>query len=82
MKKRRNLKNWVVKILVGVIVLSILSLGLETSNTLLFLASKLFALGTIVLCTRVLSKYSRVFEEEEIGKLGNTGNVKSSHLHF
>lgn len=64
MKKERKLKNWVVKVLVGVIVLSILSLGLETSNTLLFLASKLFALGTIVLCTRVLSKYSRVFEGE------------------
>lgn len=64
MKKERKLKNWVVKVLVGVIVLSILSLSLETSNTLLFLASKLFALGTIVLCTRVLSKYSRVFEGE------------------
>ena len=64
MKKRKNLKNWVVKILVGVIVLSIISLGLETSNTLLFLASKLFALGTIVLCTKILSKYSRVFEGE------------------
>ena len=64
MKKRKNLKNWVVKILVGVIVLSIISLGLETSNTLLFLASKLFALGSIVLCTRILSKYSRVFEGE------------------
>lgn len=64
MKKERKLKNWVVKVLVGVIVLSILSLSLETSNTLLFLASKLFALGTIVLCTRILSKYSRVFEGE------------------
>ena len=64
MKKRKNLKNWVVKVLVGVIVLSILSLGLETSNTLLFLASKLFALGTIVLCAKILSKYSRVFEGE------------------
>lgn len=64
MKKERKLKNWVVKVLVGVIVLSILSLSLETSNTLLFLASKLVALGTIVLCTRILSKYSRVFEGE------------------
>ena len=81
MKKRKKLKNWVVKVLAGVIILSILSLGLETSNTLLFLASKLFALGTIVLCTRILSKYSRVFEEE-IGRLGNTGKAKSSHLHF
>lgn len=62
MKKRKNLKNWVVKVLVGVILISILSLGLETSNTLLFLASKLFALGTIVLCTKILSKYSKVFE--------------------
>lgn len=64
MKKRKNLKNWVVKILVGVILISIISLGLETSNTLLFLASKFFALGTIVLCTRILSKYSRIFEGE------------------
>lgn len=64
MKKRKNLKNWVVKVLVGIIVLSIISLGLETSNTLLFLASKLFALGTIVLCTKILNKYSRVFEGE------------------
>lgn len=64
MKKRKNLKNWVVKVLVGVILISIISLGLKTSNTLLFLASKLVALGTIVLCTRILSKYSRVFEGE------------------
>ena len=61
MKKKYILKNWVQMLLIVVIGLSLMTLGAECENTLIFISSKIIALAVMYGSTNLLEKQGNLF---------------------
>ena len=60
MKKRRYLKGWVEFLLIGVVLFSLMVLGGESETH--FITSKIVAMGTFLVSTYILSKFTKIEE--------------------
>ena len=61
MKKKYILKNWVQVALIMIIGLSLVVLGAECENTLIFISSKIIALAVMYESTNLLEKQGNSF---------------------
>lgn len=61
MNKKYILKNWVQVVLILIIGLSLMVLGSECENTLIFISSKIIALAVMYGSTNLLEKQGSLF---------------------